>query len=240
MILLYEPASAGPYMTVYKDSDDPTLFYYIPAFGEIRKFQDGRLAFGAALFKSSSSSADTFSLYNLGVTGITPSDVLVQAQAALQASLGHPVSLQPIPALDVSLSPVTTGIYRSVKCQAKGGNIYTDLVASFTVNGAYEPAMSHFFQTGTGWLGEIDFTVRTRKTAFAWKITANWHQIQEHFRSQVSVRYWFVATNISYETQKLIHDEKLKIDITGGSPSDKEKIYTFADKIVSRLWYLYD
>jgi hypothetical protein len=237
MILLYDPAKAGPYMTVYKDSDDPTLFYYIPAFGELRTFPDGRLAFGAVLFKKKPGDPNGgFSLYNMGVTGVTPSKELAKAQSELQASVGHNVVIQPVPALDVSLSPITSGIYRSVKCQAKGGNIYTDLAASFTLDDTLEPEMAHFFQTGVGWTGEIDFTVRTKKTSFQWLIRANWHRIQEHFRAETSVKYWFVSANLSYETQKLIENDTLHIEISGGTPSQKEKIYSFAEKIAARLF----
>jgi hypothetical protein len=116
-------------------------------------------------------------------------------------------------------------------------NLYTDLACSFTIDELMEPDMSHFFQsTNAGWSGVIYFSVRTKKTDFSWSITANWHRIQEHFRSQASVKYWYVSANISYETQKLIQSDALHIDITGGTPSQKEKIYTFAEKIATRLF----
>lgn len=239
-ILIYETAAATNFITVYKDSDDPKLFYYVPKFAEVSKRSNGRLNFGAQLFKKNEYDPnDGFAVYNFGVTAVTPSKDFQAIKNALEANYGPGIRLAVI-SPDSSaprLVPLTDGIYRSQKCQAQGANLYTDLACSFTIDESMEPDMSHFFQdTAVGWAGEIDFTVRTKKTSFDWKITANWHVIQEHFRAMASVKYWFVSANLSYETQKLIQNEVLHIDMSGGTPAQKEKIYTFAEKIAARLF----
>lgn len=239
-ILLYETAAATNFTTVYKDSDDPKLFYYVPKFAEISKRNNGRLNFGAQLFKKNPNDPnDGFAVYNFGVTGVTPSQDFQAIKKALESAYGSGVRLAVISPDTAAprLVPLTEGIYRNQKCQAQGANLYTDLACSFTIDESLEPDMSNFFQgTDVGWTGEIDFTVRTKKTSFDWKITANWHRVQEHFRSMASVKYWFVSANLSYETQRLIQNDTLHIDTTGGTPAQKEKIYAFAEKIATRLF----
>lgn len=240
MILIYETAAATNFMTVYRDSNDPKLFYYVPKFAEVSKTNTGKLKFGAQLFKRNPNDPnDGFAVYNFGVTGVTPSSDFQAVVAALEANYGTGIKLAVV-SPDTSapkLVTLTEGIYRNIKCQANGANLYTDLACSFTIDESLEPDMKNFFtSTQVGWAGEIDFVVRTKKTSFDWKITANWHRIQEHFRSQVSVKYWFVSANISYETQRLIENDTLHIEMTGGTPSQKEKIYTFAERIAQRLF----
>lgn len=240
MLLFHEVARTTDYMTVYRDSDDPRLFYYIPQFAEVAKRNDGRLAFGAVLFKKNPHDPnDGFSLYNFGVRGVYPSAELTRVKADLEAQYGGPASLQPVnPSVATpSLEPITDGIYRSIKCQAKGGNLYTDLAASFTLDESLEPSFSTLMKNGgVGWAGAITYKVLTKRTTFHFKITANWRRVQEHFRSQASVTYWYVNANISYETQKLIQNGTIKIDVTGGTPSDKEKVTSMAEKIAGRLF----
>lgn len=238
MILLYEVAHAGPFMTVYRDHENPRAFYYLPQFAEVRKFpSDGRLAFGATLFrKDPSDPNDGFSLYHVGVVGVVPSDELAKTLRELQQQYGTGVTINPVPAYEVSLEPITEGIYRSIKCQSHGGNIFTDVATSFTVDESLEPDMSRMFQDAVGWEGVIRYKVQTRKTAFDWKITANWHAVQEHFKAQTSVRWWFINTNLSYETQTLIARDMIHVDVTGGAPSDKEKVYAMAERIAGRLF----
>ena len=160
--------------------------------------------------------------------------------ASLRHTYGPDVKLSVISpdAQHPSLYPITNyGIYTNIACQSQGVNLYTDLAASFTVPELYANDIKNFFtQTNNAWSGEIRFAVRTKKTAFSWKITANWRRIHEHFKAQTTVKYWFVKANLSYETQRLIQNEHLKIEIAGGTPSDKEKIYNFAEKIAERLF----
>ncbi|MER9729855.1 hypothetical protein [Mesorhizobium sp. M0217] len=240
MLLFHEVARTTNYMTVYRDSDDMKLFYYIPQFAEVAKRNDGKLAFGAAFFeKNPNDPNDGFSLYNFGVRGVYPSMELARVKAELEAQYGGPVALQPVnPSVSTpSLSPITDGIYRSIKCQLNGGNLYTDLAASFTLDESLEPTFSELMKSGgVGWAGAITYKVLTKRTTFHFKITANWHRVQEHFRAQVSVKYWFVSANISYETQKLIQNGTIKIDIDGGSPSEREKVMSIAEKIAARLF----
>lgn len=240
MILIYETAAATEFMTVYKDSEDPKLFYYAPKFGAVSKRNDGKLNFGAQWFKKNPNDPnDGFAVYNFGVTGVTPSADFQKVKAALEANYGEGVRLAVISPDTVAprLVPLTDGIYRNQKVQTSGVNLYTDMGVSFTIDESMEPDMSQFFQnTQAGWIGYIEFTTRTKKTSFDWKITANWHRIQEHFRTQVSVKYWFVSANLSYETQKLIESDVLHIEITGGTPAQKEKVYTFAERIAQRLF----
>ncbi|MDR8399752.1 hypothetical protein NE850_25935 [Paraburkholderia sp. USG1] len=239
-MLIYESVAATNFITVYKDSDDAKLFYYVPKFAEISKRNDGTLNFGAQLFKKNPNDPnDGFAVYNFGVTCVTPSADFQAVVSALETNYGPGVKLAVVSpdAANPTLVTLTDGIYRNIKCQSRGANLYTDLACSFTIDESLEPDMSHFFQsTNTGWAGEIDFAVRTKKTSFEWLIRANWHLIQEHFRTQASVKYWWISTNISYETQKLINDDTLHIEISGGTPEQKEKIYTFAEKIATRLF----
>lgn len=192
-ILIYDTVAASNFMTVYKDSDDPKLFYFVPQFAAVSKRQNGNLNFGARLFKRNANDPnDGFAVYNFGVTGVTPSAELQRVKSELETNYGKGVRLAVISpdASHPTLLTLTEGIYRNIKCQARGANLYTDLACSFTIDESMEPDMSQFFQTtSAGWAGEIDFAVRTKKTEFKWKITANWHRIQEHFKSQVSVQY---------------------------------------------------
>ncbi|WP_162914231.1 hypothetical protein [Taklimakanibacter lacteus] len=240
MLLFHEVARATNYMTVYKDSDDPRLFYYIPQFAEISKRNDGKLAFGAVFFeKNPNDPNDGFSLYNFGVRGVYPSAELAAVKSELEAQYGGPVALQPVnPSVATpSLHPITDGIYRSIKCQLNGGNLYTDLAASFTVDESLEPELSKLMKSGgVGWAGSIMYKVLTKRTVFKFKIVANWHRVLEHFRAQVSIKYWFVSANLSYETQKLIQNGTISITVDGGTPSEREKVTSLAEKIAGRLF----
>lgn len=239
-IMLYDSVGSTNFMTVYKDSDDPKLFYYAPQFAAVSKRQNGDLNFGARLFaKNPNDPNDGFSVYNFGVTGVTPSEEFAKVKRQLESDYGSGIRLAVISpdAEHPTLKTLTEGIYRNIRCQSRGINLYTDLACSFTVDELLEPDMSQFFQdSNAGWAGTIEFAVRTLKTEFEWKITANWHRVQEHFKSQLSVKYWFVKANLSYETQKLIENDTIKIELKGGTPSQKEKIYTFAEKIAKRLF----
>ena len=240
MLLFHEVAKTTDYMTVYKDSDDPSLFYYIPQFAEVSKRNDGELNFGAAFFeKNPNDPNDGFSLYNFGVRGVFPSAELERIKEELEAIYGIPASLQPVnPSVSTpSLTPITNGIYRSITCQKNGGNLYTDLAASFTVDESLEPEFSELVKSGgIGWAGAINYTVLTRRTSFKFKITANWKRVLEHFKTQISVKYWFVKANLSYETQKLIQNGTIKFEIVGGTPSQKEWVTNLTEKIAQRLF----
>ena len=239
-ILIYETAATTDFLTVYRDSDDPQRFYYIPQFCAVSKRQDGRLNFGARLFKENANDPnDGFAIYNFGVTGVTPSSELQKAKQQLESDYGLGVKLSVVsPDADApTLVPYDPGIYRSLRCQARGANLYTDLGCSFTIDESLEPDMSQFFQdTAVGWRGAINFAVRTKKTEFSWTIKANWYRIQEHFKSQLGVKYWFVNTNISYETKKLVENDLLEVHIEGGTPSQREEVHTLAEKIAARLF----
>lgn len=240
MLLFHEVAKTTDYLTVYRDSDDPALFYYIPQFAEVSKRNDGALNFGAVLLKKNENDPnDGFSLYNFGVRAVYPSAELARVKEEMEQIYGFPVSLQPVnPSVATpSLSPITNGIYRSITCQKNGGNLYTDLAASFTVDEALEPELSEFMKAGgIGWAGAITYKVLTRRTSFRFKITANWHRVQEHFRSQISVKYWFVKANLSYETKKLIQDGVIKFEIEGGTPEEREWVISLTEKIAGRLF----
>lgn len=240
MLLFHELARVTDYITVYRDSHDSRLFYYIPQFAEVSKRNDGKLAFGAALFtKNPNDPNDGFSLYNFGVRGVYPSAEIARVKADLEAQYGGVVSLQPVnPSVATpSLSPLTDGIYRSIKCQLNGGNLYTDLAGSFTIDESLEPTFSTLMRSGgIGWAGAITYKVLTKRTTFQYKITANWRRVQEHFRTMASVKYWFISANISYETQKLIQNGTIKIEVDGGTPTEKEKVTSLAEKIAERLF----
>lgn len=238
-ILIYETEGTSNFLTLFKDSADPKLFYFVPKFATLSKFSNGRLKFGAHLFrKNPADPADGFAVYNFACSAVVPTRELQQAQIDLEARYGAGVRIVAITpdAQAPSLKPLTDGIYKSIKCQSAGIDLFTDLACSFNVTEDLEPDMRKLMQTPNGWTGYIDFAVRTKKTSFDWKITANWHRVLEHFRAQVSVKYWFVSANLSRETQRLIENDTIRIDITGGTPTQKEKIYTFAEKIAARLF----
>jgi hypothetical protein len=239
-ILIYETAGSSNFMTLFKDSSDPKLFYFVPKFSELATFPStGKLKFGSRLFRRSPTDpADGFAIYNFSVSGVIPNAELIKVKAELESTYGAGIRISAItPDIRApSLIPLTDGIYTSIKCQSVGVDLFADLACSFTVPEDIANDVKELFREPVGWAGQIDFTVRTKKTSFDWKITANWHRVQEHFKSQLSVKYWFVSSNISYETQRLIENGTIHIDITGGSPSQKEKVYGFAEKIAQRLF----
>lgn len=239
-ILIYDTVGTSNFMTLFKDSSDTKLFYFVPRFSELATFPgSGKLKFGSRLFKKSTSDpTDGFAIYNFSVSGVIPAAELMKAKAELDAIYGPGVRISAITpdARAPSLSPLTGGIYTNIKCQSVGVDLFADLACSFTVPEDIANDVKELFKEPLGWAGQIDFTVRTKKTSFDWKITANWHRVQEHFKSQVSVKYWFVSANLSYETQKLIENDTIHIDITGGTPSQKEMVYGFAEKIAQRLF----
>lgn len=240
-ILIYDTVGVNAFMTVYRDSNDPKLFYYAPQFATVSKRSNGRLNFGAAKFKGDPSNPnDGFAVFNFGVHGVVPQIEYDKMYADLQTQFGSGVRLAVISpdSIHPTLVPITDyGVYTNITCQNKGINLYTDLACSFTIPEFFADDMKDFFTSlNAAWAGAIEFAVRTKKTTFEWKITANWHRMLEHFKSQVSVKYWFVRANLSYETQKLIQNETLKIEISGGTPEQKELVYTMAEKIATRLF----
>jgi hypothetical protein len=239
MILLNEVAKSGPYMVVYKDHADPKLFYYIPRFAELAKKDDGSLIFGHQLFRRDPNNPkDGFSVYNFTVRSVMPGVEYENTKKELEQMVGSAVSIVPIPGFDLRGKPLTDLSYVQIggNVQSMGGNLFTDLAVSLTFIEDCEPDMSKLFKSNAGWTGEIDYKLTGALPVFLAKITANWHAVQEHFRSQVSVKYWFVSANISYETQKLIQNGVIKVDIIGGTAEDKDKVWTLANKIAERLF----
>ncbi len=238
-ILIYDTIGTSNFMTLFKDSSDPKLFYFVPKFSELATYPaTGKLKFGSRLFRKTDDPRDGFAIFNFSVSGVIPMAELMKAKADLESIYGPNIRISSITpdTKAPTLIPLTDGIYTSIKCQSVGVDLFSDLACSFTVPEDIAQDVKEMFQTSLGWSGQINFTVRTKKTAFDWKITANWHRIQEHFKSQVSVKYWFVSSNISYETQRLIENDTIHIDITGGTPSQKEMVYAFAEKIAQRLF----
>lgn len=239
-ILIYDTVGTSNFMTLFRDSADPKLFYFVPKFSELSSYPgSGKLKFGSRLFKRNASDpTDGFAIYNFSVSGVIPTAELMKAKADLESIYGAGIRISAITpdTKAPALSPLTDGIYTNIKCQSVGVDLFADLACSFTVPEDIANDVKELFRQPVGWAGQIDFTVRTKKTSFDWKITANWHRIQEHFKSQVSVKYWFVSANLSYETQKLIENDTIHIDITGGTPSQKEMVYGFAEKIAQRLF----
>lgn len=238
-ILIYDTIGTSNFMTLFRDSDDPKLFYFCPKFSELATYPDtGKLKFGARLFKKTADPSDGFAIFNFAVSGVVPRSDLTAALADLTAMYGPGVRISAITpdSKAPALTPLMDGIYTSIKCQNVGVDLFSDLACSFTVPENIAMDVKELFRTELGWDGKIDYTVRTKKTSFDWKITANWHLVQEYFKSQASVKYWFVSTNLAYETQKLIQNDTIHIDTSGGDPSQKEKIYGFAEKIAQRLF----
>jgi hypothetical protein len=238
-ILIYETVGTSNFMTLFRDSADSKLFYFVPRFSELATFPGtGKLKFGSRLFKKTADPRDGFAIFNFSVSGVIPTAELLRAKADLETTYGAGIRISAITpdTKAPSLSPLTDGIYTNIKCQSVGVDLFADLACSFTVPEDIASDVKEMFRQPLGWSGQIDFSVRTKKTSFDWRITANWHRVQEHFKSQVSVKYWFVSANLSYETQKLIENDTIHIDITGGSPSQKEMVYGFAEKIAQRLF----
>lgn len=239
MILLNEIAKAGPYMVIYKDHADPKLFYYIPRFAELAKRDDGQLTFGHQLFRQDPTNPnDGFSIYNFTVRGCMPGIEMQKTQQELEAMVGGRVSIVPVPGFEITGEAVTdlSVFQQGARVQARGGNLFTDLGVSFTFHEMCEPAMSNLFKSNNGWTGSINYKLTGALTPFEVKITVNWHAVQEHFRSQLSVKWWFVNTNISYETQKLIENGTITVEVLGGTPDDKEKAWALANKFAERLF----
>src|SRR5690606_11704081 len=166
MILIHEVARSTDYLTVYRDSSDPKLFYYIPQFAEVAKRNDGRLNFGAVLLKKNENDPnDGFSLYNFGVRGVYPSSEINRVLQDLTSQYGPGVALQPInPSVEApSLYPITDGIYRSIRCQKNGGNLFTDLSGSFTIDESLEPAIANLMQSAVGWVGEVKYKIISKR-----------------------------------------------------------------------------
>jgi hypothetical protein len=45
-----------------------------------------------------------------------------------------------------------------------------------------------------------------------------------------------VSANISYETQKLIQNGTIRLEVDGGTPDEQEKVTSLAEKIATRLF----
>ena len=238
-ILLYETVASTNFATVYKDSDDPKLFYYVPQFAEVSKRRDGSLNFGFQVYPRLPDPNDGFVQINFGVNGVMPQRDLIEIRDTLRSAYGDGIRLSPVSpdSKAPALHPLSDHIYLSQRAQPRGVNLFTDLACSLTLSEIDAvPAAEAFKSQNRGWAGYIGYSVRTKKTEFKWKITANWYRMQEHFKSQISVKYWFVKANLSYETKKLIENDTIKIEIDGGTPSQNEMVYTMAEKIAARLF----
>jgi hypothetical protein len=239
MILLNEVAKSGAFMVVYKDHADDRLFYYIPRFAELATRNNGDLLFGHQLFRRDVNKPDDgFSVYNFTVRSVMPGQEFKNTKDELEAMAGGTVTIVPVPGFELSAEPITDLSFMQVggKVQTRGGNIFTDLGVSMTFAEWCEPDMANLFMKNNGWTGQINYKLTGLLTPFEAKITVNWFAVQEHFRSQISVKYWFVSANISYETQKLIENGTIKVEVLGGTPEDKEKVWALANKIAERLF----
>jgi len=239
MIRLNEVAKAGSFITIYKDSEDPRLFYYIPRFAELGKRDDGSLIFGMMLFKRNANDPnDGASVYNMTVRAVMPGAELQNAKRELEAMTGGPVSIVPIPGYNLSIKPITdfSFVMRGGRVQEQGGNLFTDLAISMTFEELAEPDMSTLFKSAAAWTGAIYYKVTGMLTPFKAAVRINWRQVHDHFKSQVSVKHWFISANLSHETEKLIRDGVIDIQITGGTPEQKDKVYAMAKQIADRLF----
>ncbi len=239
MLAIHDVALTSAFMTVYKDSDDPNLFYYIPQFAEVAKNTSGNLSFGGGYFQGNQNDPDDdFGLFNFTVRGVAPSKELQKALAELRQNYGPSASLQPVvPTVKTpQLSGISAYPYIALNCQDRGGNLYTDLAGSFSIAGKYARDVMGMMTKGQGWNGQISWTTRAVQPEFEWWITANWKRVQEHFKSQVSVQYWFVKANLGYELQKLQENGTIEIKTRGGTPGEKEKVRKLAEEIAGRLF----
>jgi hypothetical protein len=181
---------------------------------------------------------DGFSVYNMTVRGVMPQPEYLATKAELEQQSGHKVSIVPIAGYNLAGEPLIDLSFAQIggKVQQQGGNLFTDLAMSFTFQEWCEPDMAKLFMAKVGWTGVIKYKVTGLLTPFKAKITANWHRIQDHFKAQASVSCWFISSNISYETQHLIENGTIKVEITGGTPSQRDKVYALAKQIAERLF----
>ena len=239
MILLNEIEMSGNYLVIYPDHTDVSKFYYMPNFAELSKNSNNEYIFNQQLFKLSSNPADGFSLYNFNIHASLNKLDFDDALAQLKLKHGNNISLSPIAAYDLTIIPLSNVpsqylISRSV--QTNGQNIFTDLGISMTFNELLEPEMANMFKSNQGFQGYIQYVLDGATTPFEAKITANWHRILEHFRTQVTVSYWIFSANFSYEVQRLIENDTIKIEILGGTPTQRDLIYNMAKEIAARLF----
>lgn len=239
MISIHEVALTSAYMTIYKDADDKSLFYYVPQFSELSKDYNGNLNFGAAYYTGyPNDPSDDFIIVNFGVRGVTPNEEFRKALEELKQTYGETASLQPInPSVNApKLRSQTPLSCSEINCQSVGSNLYTDLVCSFRLPGQYGINMKNDLTTGIGWSGAIEWRTRAVQPEFEWSISLNWKRVQTHFKSQASIKYWFIKSNISYEVKKLMENGTVKITTRGGNVTQRDEIRKLAEQIAKRLF----
>jgi hypothetical protein len=237
-LLFYEPVTGiSDTMGIYRRSNDPNGFFFIPHYAALTTGPDGRLVFGAGLLHKPDGSG--YGIVNMTCRPVIDQNEVAAATAKLKQRFGPAAGLSAANPDTVApfITASTTFPGQVLNCQATGSDLYNDLGLSLTVSESVYPLLAGMLQNSDlGWTGVINFTFEVQHTSCQWQITANWKSVADHFKAMADVKYWQVEGNLSAEVLKLVSQDAIKIVITGGTPGDQERVETMAEKIAARLF----
>jgi hypothetical protein len=209
-----EVAAVTADLSIYKDYDDPKLFYYIPKRARIMKTPQGKPMASHAMFFSRNGKGKAVTQYNLTLEPVLGGRIIEDALSALKKKYGEGAALQPLPVTTMSFSVTDT------RGNASGNNstaVFESAVPNWTGNlhsfhqsfsvqmrglinetGA-EPAMSELMTNpaGNGFIGTLHYGFRGITKPIACEVVVDVHQFASAFKARMSSQIWYVRADVA-------------------------------------------
>ena len=235
-------------LTLYPDSNDPKLFYYMPNSSGFRYDPATKLPMIGFTYwgLGKDQPVSNAGAYLTWTSHLFSSDAQKAALNDFMKS-GKSVAVIPLQSSIINLSTTKDEgkgqplgrLFEEFNFSSVGGLAEADIGVNAVLTGIGAKVFKKAIENPT--LMKTDFCYKVEGLGPEMKATAKIHfdKVYEHFSTQFSVNHWFVKASYVKEVEKLVQNGSVEINITGGDAKLEEYITEIANRIAEKL-FVYD
>jgi hypothetical protein len=230
-------------LTIYPDSDNPNVFYYMPNSSGLAFSEESKLPyFGFTYWGLSNGGPLTEAGAWLTFTMRLKSDA--DQQLALQSILGEGkrISVLPVQESVVSLTSTKTGespasaLFSEFHFGQKAGVMESEMGVNAVMTGVGAKVFKAAIDNPQLLKTDYCFKVTGLGPNMVGKIDVKWDRVYDYFQAGYSTGGWFYKKDIMVEVEKLKQKNLVSIRLDGGEATDMEKLYELTNTIIARLF----
>ncbi len=230
-------------LTIYPDSDNPNVFYYMPNSSGLAFSEESNLPyFGFTYWGLSNGGPIADAGAWLTFTMKLRSDQ--DQKKALQSLLdeGKRIAVLPVQESAVSLQSTKTGetpnsaLFSEFNFANKAGVMESEMGVNAVMTGVGAKVFRAAVDNPQLMKADYCFKVTGLGPNMHGKIYVKWDKVYDYFSASYSTGGFFFKKNIMVEVEKLKQKNLVDIVLNGGEATDMEKLYELTNTIIARLF----
>ncbi|MCB9095860.1 MAG: hypothetical protein H6621_12395 [Halobacteriovoraceae bacterium] len=227
---------------LYPDHADSEKFYFFPNSSKMARDRTNLPIFGFTYWGLGSAQADGGAYLTLTTQLTSSIDQNNALEKFLRDHPGSEIAMLPVQKSTISLTSTKDDgkplglLFDEWNFSEFGGQgdaeigvnaILTKTGAKVFKAAIKNPGLLNFFYCYDvmGWTADFDAV-----------IDINWKRVYDYYRASLSGGHWFRKISITREVEKLKQQNFVRIQVNGGSASDKDYVNAIAEKIIKRLF----